>query len=45
MICLTASVAAEEIDDLIAAGAVACVTKDEALDRIVRSRCARLPRR
>jgi DNA-binding NarL/FixJ family response regulator len=35
VVCLTASVTKDEVDDVIAAGAVACVTKDEALDRIV----------
>jgi len=39
VICLTASIAAEEIDDLMAAGAVACITKDEALDRLVVAVC------
>lgn len=39
VICLTASIAAEEIDDLMAAGAVACITKDEALDRLVLAVC------
>jgi DNA-binding NarL/FixJ family response regulator len=39
VICLTASIAAEEIDELMAAGAVACITKDEALDRLVVAVC------
>jgi DNA-binding NarL/FixJ family response regulator len=39
VICLTASIAADEIDDLMAAGAVACITKDEALDRLVLAVC------
>jgi DNA-binding NarL/FixJ family response regulator len=39
VICLTASIAADEIDELLAAGAVACITKDEALDRLVVAVC------
>ncbi len=39
VICLTASVAADEIDELLAAGAVACITKDQAFDMIVRAVC------
>ena len=39
VICLTASIAADEIDELMAAGAVACITKDEALDRLVLAVC------
>ena len=35
MICLTASVSPEERELVLAAGAVACLTKDESLDRIV----------
>lgn len=35
VVCLTASVSRREIDELRAAGAVACLTKDEDLDRIV----------
>jgi two-component system NarL family response regulator len=35
VVCLTASVSAEERERVLAAGAVACVTKDEGLDRIV----------
>jgi DNA-binding NarL/FixJ family response regulator len=35
VICLTASVSSEELREIIAAGAVACVMKDEALDEIV----------
>jgi DNA-binding NarL/FixJ family response regulator len=35
VVCLTASVAEEETAELEAAGAVACVRKDEDLDRIV----------
>ena len=39
VICLTASVAADEVEELRAAGAVACITKDEGLDRIVSAVC------
>jgi DNA-binding NarL/FixJ family response regulator len=39
VICLTASVTAEEVDEVLAAGAVACVTKDEDFDRLVRVVC------
>ena len=35
VVCLTASANAREIDALYAAGAVACLTKDEPLDEIV----------
>ena len=35
IVCLTASVTATEIDELLAAGAVACLTKDEDFDRII----------
>jgi DNA-binding NarL/FixJ family response regulator len=35
VVCLTASVSRAEIDELHAAGAVACVHKDEELERIV----------
>jgi DNA-binding NarL/FixJ family response regulator len=35
VVCLTASVTRKEIDQLLAAGAVACLTKDEDLDQIV----------
>jgi len=35
VVCLTASVSDEERELVLAAGAVACVTKDESLDRIV----------
>ncbi len=35
VICLTASVTPEERELVLAAGAVACLTKDENLDRIV----------
>ena len=39
VICLTASVAADEVEELRAAGAVACITKDQELDRLVRAVC------
>jgi DNA-binding NarL/FixJ family response regulator len=35
VVCLTASVSRAEVDELYAAGAVACVNKDEELDQIV----------
>jgi len=35
VVCLTASVTAEEREHVLAAGAVACLMKDEGLDRIV----------
>jgi DNA-binding NarL/FixJ family response regulator len=35
VVCLTASVTRKEVDQLLAAGAVACITKDEDLDDIV----------
>jgi DNA-binding NarL/FixJ family response regulator len=35
VVCLTASVTRTEIGELLEAGAVACVTKDEDFDRIV----------
>jgi DNA-binding NarL/FixJ family response regulator len=35
VVCLTASVTKTEIDELLAAGAVSCLTKDEDFDRIV----------
>jgi len=35
VVCLTASVSAEEIELVKAAGAVACLTKDQSLDEIV----------
>jgi DNA-binding NarL/FixJ family response regulator len=34
-VCLTASVTTTEIDELLAAGAVSCLTKDQDFDRIV----------
>jgi DNA-binding NarL/FixJ family response regulator len=39
VICLTASVAEDEIAELYAAGAVACITKDQELDHLVRAVC------
>ncbi|HEY0414945.1 MAG TPA: response regulator transcription factor [Gaiellaceae bacterium] len=39
VICLTASVTTEEVDEVLAAGAVACVTKDEDFDRLLRVVC------
>ena len=35
VVCLTASVSRKEVEQLLAAGAVACITKDEDLDEIV----------
>ena len=35
VVCLTASVSTDERDHVLAAGAVACLMKDEGLDRIV----------
>jgi DNA-binding NarL/FixJ family response regulator len=35
VVCLTASVTRREVEDLKAAGAVACLTKDEDLEQIV----------
>lgn len=35
VVCLTASVTGREIQELLDAGAVACLTKDEALDDII----------
>ena len=39
VVCLSASVTQQEIDEVIAAGAVACVTKDEDFDRLVAAVC------
>ena len=39
VICLTASVTSVEVDEVIAAGAIACVTKDEEFDRLVQVVC------
>ncbi len=35
VVCLTASVSMREVEELYAAGAVACLTKDEPLDDII----------
>jgi DNA-binding NarL/FixJ family response regulator len=35
VVCLSASVTAQEVHEVLAAGAVACVTKDEDFDRLV----------
>jgi DNA-binding NarL/FixJ family response regulator len=35
VVCLTASVTNREVDEVLAAGAVACVTKDQDFDRLV----------
>src|SRR5260370_36392370 len=37
VLCLTASISRDEMDSLIEAGAVACLTKDEDLEQIVSS--------
>jgi DNA-binding NarL/FixJ family response regulator len=37
VLCLTASISREEMESLIEAGAVACLTKDEDLEHIVAS--------
>ena len=39
VVCLSASVTQQEIDEVRAAGAVACVTKDEDFDRLVATVC------
>ena len=39
VVCLSASVTKDEVDDVLAAGAVACVTKDEDFDRLVSVVC------
>jgi DNA-binding NarL/FixJ family response regulator len=39
VICLTASVTSEEIDEVLAAGAIACMTKDGDFDLLVRKVC------
>jgi DNA-binding NarL/FixJ family response regulator len=39
VVCLTASVTSEEVDEVFMAGAVMCVTKDEEFDRLVRVVC------
>jgi DNA-binding NarL/FixJ family response regulator len=35
IVCLTASVTADEVDEVMRAGAVACLTKDQNFDRLV----------
>ena len=39
VVCLTASVSKQEVDEVMAAGAVAVVTKDEDFDRLVATVC------
>jgi DNA-binding NarL/FixJ family response regulator len=39
VVCLTASVTTEEKQEVLAAGAVACVTKDEDFDRLLQVVC------
>lgn len=39
VVCLTASVTPQEVEEVRAAGAVACVTKDEDFDLIVAAVC------
>jgi DNA-binding NarL/FixJ family response regulator len=39
VVCLSASVTQQEIDEVRAAGAVACVTKDEDFDRLIATVC------
>jgi DNA-binding NarL/FixJ family response regulator len=39
VVCLSASVTAEEVGEVLAAGAVTCVTKDEDFDRLVQVVC------
>jgi DNA-binding NarL/FixJ family response regulator len=39
VICLSASVTAQELEEVTAAGAVACLTKDEDFDRLVATVC------
>ena len=39
VVCLSASVTQQEIDEVKAAGAVACVTKDEDFDRLIATVC------
>jgi DNA-binding NarL/FixJ family response regulator len=39
VVCLSASVSAGEVEEVMAAGAVACVTKDEDFDRLVSVVC------
>jgi DNA-binding NarL/FixJ family response regulator len=37
VVCLSASVSAQEVKEVLEAGAVACVTKDEDFDRLVQT--------
>ena len=37
VVCLSASVTAQEVAEVLAAGAVACVTKDQDFDRLVQT--------
>jgi DNA-binding NarL/FixJ family response regulator len=39
VVCLTASVSVQEVDEVLAAGAVAVITKDEDFDRLVAVVC------
>jgi DNA-binding NarL/FixJ family response regulator len=39
VVCLTASVTTQEVDEVLAAGAVDCLTKDADFDRLVRVVC------
>jgi DNA-binding NarL/FixJ family response regulator len=39
VVCLSASVTQQEIDEVHAAGAVACVTKDQDFDQIIATVC------
>ena len=39
VICLTASVTSEEVDEVLAAGAIACMTKDGDFDLLARKVC------
>jgi DNA-binding NarL/FixJ family response regulator len=39
VVCLSASVTKDEVEEVLAAGAVACLTKDEDFDRLVRVVC------
>ena len=39
IVCLSASVTAQEVEEVRSAGAVACVTKDEDFDRLIATIC------
>jgi DNA-binding NarL/FixJ family response regulator len=39
IVCLSASVTAQEVEEVKAAGAVACVTKDQDFDRLIATVC------